>query len=124
MRYRVYVKVLVVVSLNSRILLRYFGIQDCNLYMKNARRLNRELITREALINNLLTGHALDISPEGMFINVNAEIKPGTPITLKFYANVLSLVVKSVVRHSQPGIGIGLQFIGLNEVQRTGSPNS
>ena len=85
--------------------------------MNNARRIKRELITREVLINNLLTGHALDISPEGMFINVPAEIKAGTPITLKFNANGLPLVVKAIVRHSQPGVGIGIQFIGLSEVQ-------
>ena len=86
--------------------------------MKNARRLKRELITREVLINNLLSGHALDVSPEGMFINVNAEIKVGTPITLKFNANVPPLVVKAIVRHSQPGVGIGIQFTGLNEAQK------
>jgi CheY-like chemotaxis protein len=85
--------------------------------MKNGRRLKRELITREVLINNLLTGHALDISPGGMFINVPAEIKANTPITLKFNADGLPLVVNGIVKHSQPGVGIGIEFVGLNEDQ-------
>lgn len=85
--------------------------------MNNARRIKRQLITREVLINNLLTGHALDISPAGMFINITAEIKTGTPLTIKFNADGLPLVVKAIVRHSQPGVGIGIQFSGLSEVQ-------
>ena len=86
--------------------------------MNNARRIKRELISREVLINNLLTGHALDISTEGMFVNITAEIKAGASISVKFNANGLPLVVKAIVRHSQPGVGIGIQFIGLHEAQK------
>lgn len=85
--------------------------------MKNARYLKRESISREVLINNILTGYALDISAEGMYINVIAEIKAGTPVTVNLNADGLPLVVKAIVRHSQPGVGIGIKFVGLSEVQ-------
>jgi CheY-like chemotaxis protein len=85
--------------------------------MNNPRFVKKELITREVLINNLLTGHVIDIDPDGMFINVPAEIKEGASITLKLNAAGLPLVVKAIVRHSQPGVGIGIQFSGLNEDQ-------
>ncbi len=83
----------------------------------NKRRLKRELISKEVVINNLLTGHALDISPEGMLINVPADIKEGTSIALKLNVNGQPLVMKAIVRHSNPGVGIGVQFVGLHEAQ-------
>ncbi len=85
------------------------------LAMDNKRQLNRQSITKEVIINNLLTGRALDISREGMFINVPADIRQNSSITLKLHINGRPVVVKAVVRHSQPGVGIGVQFVDMNE---------
>jgi CheY-like chemotaxis protein len=83
--------------------------------VNNKRQDNREFITREVVINNLLKGHALDVSPGGMFINVSTAMKKGTPVTLKLSINKHPLVINAIVKHASPGIGIGVQFIDLDE---------
>jgi CheY-like chemotaxis protein len=83
--------------------------------MNNKRLISRESIAKKVLINNLLEGHSLDISRDGMFINVPADIKVGSSITLKLHTKGVPLNIKAVVKHSQPGIGIGVQFIDLDE---------
>jgi CheY-like chemotaxis protein len=71
------------------------------------------LMQQEVIINGILKAHALDISEEGMYISTQAELLSGAVLDLGFKVGDVPVAVKAVVRHAQPGIGIGVKFINL-----------
>ena len=73
----------------------------------------RVLIHRDVIINGILKASALDVSETGMFINTQAELLSGAILDLSFKIGDTSITVKTVVQHSQPGVGIGVKFLNL-----------
>ena len=61
-----------------------------------------------------------DLSTSGMFINTSRFYPPGALLQLRFDLIRTGVIVRAVgdVRHCQPGIGIGVQFVDLPEYAR------
>jgi len=60
--------------------------------------------------------HPPDISPAGMFINTNEGFPEGAVLKLRFRlakSNYL-IQVRSEVRYCLPGVGVGVEFIGMS----------
>ena len=77
------------------------------------RQKKRVMIQQDVIINGILKASALDISGEGMYISTQAELLSGAVLDLSFKINDAPITAKAVVRHAQPGIGIGVKFISL-----------
>lgn len=80
----------------------------------NKRFTERVAIAKEVSINNLISGIALDISPEGMYINVATDFKKGTRVTVTLNVNGRPVNIKAVVRHVTEA-SIGVEFQDLTE---------
>jgi len=72
---------------------------------------DRALIQEPVVINNIVKAYALDISEGGMYLHTQAEFIPGATLELSFKLKEKEIRVKAVVRHVQPGIGMGVSFI-------------
>jgi CheY-like chemotaxis protein len=72
---------------------------------------DRVLIQAPVVINNIVKAYALDISEGGMYLHTQAEFIPGATLELSFKLKEKEIRVKAVVRHVQPGIGMGVSFI-------------
>jgi len=67
------------------------------------------------LIDDTNKGDSHDISEGGMFICIEHPYEPSSVIDVTI---PVPLRVKAVVKHHEPGIGIGVQFIDLNDNQK------
>ncbi len=67
------------------------------------------------LVDDINKGDSHDISEGGMFICVEHPYEPSSIIDVTI---PIPLTVKAVVKHHEPGIGIGVQFINLNDNQK------
>ena len=56
-----------------------------------------------------------DISPHGMFVNTSASFPEGAIVNLRFRLSPSSVEVRTrgEVRYCLPGVGIGVEFIGI-----------
>jgi CheY-like chemotaxis protein len=72
---------------------------------------DRALIQEPVVINNIVKAYALDISEGGMYLHTQSEFIPGATLELSFKLKEKDIRVKAVVRHVQPGIGMGVSFI-------------
>ena len=56
-----------------------------------------------------------DISPHGMFVNTSAHFPEGAIVNLRFRLSPSSVEVRTrgEVRYCLPGIGIGVEFVGM-----------
>jgi len=57
-----------------------------------------------------------DVSPRGMFINTSQRFPEGAVLNLKFRLAMSGAEVRTrcEVRYCQPGIGVGVEFIGIS----------
>ena len=60
-----------------------------------------------------------DISAGGLFLETTKRAAVGTAANLYFLVNEGTIRVDAVIRHVQPGRGLGLKFTGLPESDRT-----
>jgi hypothetical protein len=67
-----------------------------------------------------LTGVAStkDISPGGLYMNTQAEIPEGSPLTLRIPLEGRDVVCNGEVVYSNPGRGVGVTFQGLADEDR------
>jgi len=67
-----------------------------------------------------LTGIAStkDISPGGLYMNTQAEIPEGAPLTLRIPLEGRDVVCNGEVVYSNPGRGVGVTFQGLSDEDR------
>ena len=80
----------------------------------NSREKKRVVIWEEdIIINGIIKANALDISEDGMYIITKAEFLSGAVLDIDFKINATPVKVKAIVQHSEPGIGMGVQFINL-----------
>jgi hypothetical protein len=56
-----------------------------------------------------------DLSPHGIFVNTSTHFPEGTIVNLRFRLTQSNLEVQTrgEVRYCLPGIGIGVEFVGL-----------
>jgi hypothetical protein len=68
-----------------------------------------------------LTGVAStkDISPGGLYMNTQAEIPEGAALTLRIPLAGRDLVCNADVVYSNPGRGVGVNFRGLTDEERS-----
>jgi hypothetical protein len=67
-----------------------------------------------------LTGVAStkDISPGGLYMNTQAEMPEGSPLTLRIPLEGRDVVCNGEVVYSNPGRGVGVTFQGLTDEDR------
>ena len=59
-----------------------------------------------------------DISAGGLYMNTQAEIPEGAPLTLRLPFEEGDVVVNAEVVYSNPGRGVGVTFQGLSDADR------
>ena len=66
--------------------------------------------------DELIRIKAPDVSSTGMFITTSRDFPEGTVLNLKFRLAVTSVEVRTrcEVRYCLPGVGVGVEFIGLS----------
>jgi hypothetical protein len=76
----------------------------------------REISVSREGNDELIRIKAPDLSPTGMFITASRSFPEGTVLNLKFRLAVTGVEVRTrcEVRYCHPGIGIGVEFIGLS----------
>lgn len=62
--------------------------------------------------------HSIDISAGGLYVATSANIVVGTAITLGIWLRKKRFVVNAIVRTVDPGIGVGVEFVGLCDADR------
>ena len=62
-----------------------------------------------------ITIHPPDLSPHGMFVNISTHFPEGAVLNLRFRLTQSKVEVQTrgEVRYCLPGIGIGVEFVGL-----------
>jgi hypothetical protein len=58
--------------------------------------------------------NASDISGRGCYVESQAPLPLGTPLTIIFWIESDKIITPAVVRTSDPGVGMGIEFIGLS----------
>jgi len=68
-----------------------------------------------------LTGVAgtQDISPGGLYMNTKAEIPEGSILTLRIPVGGRDIICNGEVVYSNPGRGVGVNFQGMSDEDRT-----
>ena len=76
----------------------------------------REITVSREGHDDLIRIKAPDLSSTGMFITASGYFPEGTVLNLKFRLAVTGVEVRTrgEVRYSLPGVGIGVEFIGLS----------
>ncbi len=62
--------------------------------------------------------NATDISGRGCYVEMLIPFPLGTPVTITFWLEQEKVVTSAVVRASDPGVGMGLEFVGLPEAMQ------
>ena len=62
-----------------------------------------------------LKTHAADISGRGCYVETLVPLPLGTPLSLVFWIDSDKIVTTGIVRSSDPGVGMGIEFTGLQE---------
>lgn len=72
---------------------------------------------QNVLINRSVPAASASISQGGMFLYTTVPFQSDHQVRVQFALHELSMELASIVRHYQPGIGMGLKFHGLSEEQ-------
>ena len=59
--------------------------------------------------------HAADISGRGCYVETLVPLPLGTPLSITFWLDADKIVTTAKVRSSDPGVGMGIEFIGLGD---------
>jgi len=77
----------------------------------------REIFVKVATTHRTLTGRLLDISENGLSIDLPDLLAQGRPVNVGFFLGAMKITAKAVVVHAQKretGYSTGLKFIDLN----------
>jgi PilZ domain-containing protein len=83
---------------------------------KAHRKHERFSFIEEILIDGINKCTSADISEGGIFISTIQRCEKGEVIELIIPTKAENIKVKAQVKYCQPGIGVGLEFIDLNDV--------
>lgn len=82
---------------------------------KEQRRYERYLLREDILIDGRMQAYSQNICEEGMFLSTLNPREKGSVIQVTIPSK---LTVKAEVRNSQPGIGMGIEFVDLDYDQK------
>jgi hypothetical protein len=83
--------------------------------IRERRKYERFPFKQEILIDGRIVSQSLNICEDGMFLCTLHQFEKDNVITLTISSHV---TVKAVVMNYQPGIGMGVKFIDLNNDQK------
>jgi CheY-like chemotaxis protein/predicted RNA-binding Zn-ribbon protein involved in translation (DUF1610 family) len=83
----------------------------------NTRQFKRIKFNKKVLVNNQIMVEALDISENGLFLHTGRSFEDGAVVDVGIPTQPgnFDLKVQAVVKHNHRGIGMGLQFVDLDE---------
>ena len=84
---------------------------------KESRRGKRIAFSKDILVDNSMLFKSIDISEGGLYIYTDYEFKQNSVINVTIPFEDKKLTLKARVQHNQPGIGIGLKFIDMDNEQ-------
>jgi CheY-like chemotaxis protein len=86
---------------------------------KNLRQFKRVKFKKKVLVNNQIMVEALDISENGLFLHTGRSFEDGAVVEVGIptQPGTFDLKVQAMVKHNHRGIGMGLQFVDLDEKQ-------
>jgi len=84
-----------------------------------ARQFKRVKFKKKVLVNNQIMVEALDISEDGLFLHTGRSFDDGAVVDVGIPTQPgnFDLKVQAMVKHNHRGIGMGLQFVDLDEKQ-------
>ena len=90
---------------------------------QNRRRFARHKVSmpmevRDERVNTPMRVNATDISGSGCYIETILPLAKGTTLKVEFWRDTEKMVTSAVVRACDPGVGMGIEFIGLPEEGR------
>jgi len=88
---------------------------------RNSRDFKRVKFKKKVLVNNQIMVEALDISENGLFLHTGRSFEDETivDVGIPTQPGNFDLTVKAMVKHNHRGIGMGLQFIELDDKKKT-----
>ncbi len=85
---------------------------------KDLRRHKRVPYTLDVLINNAVLVKGIDLSIGGLYVHTGRSFPAKSIVTVTFPLGMNKITIKARVQHNQSGIGMGLMFARLNELQK------
>lgn len=83
--------------------------------MDKIKRKKRLHISADVFINRTVRAEGLDLSETGMYLYTSKQFVVGSIIEASFRLDGDEINVQAKVVHSQPGIGIGVNFVDIKE---------
>jgi CheY-like chemotaxis protein len=85
-----------------------------------ARNYKRVKFKKKVLVDKQIMVEALDISENGLFLHTGRSFEDGANVTVGIPTQPgnFDLVVQAIVKHNHRGIGMGLQFVNVDEKQK------
>lgn len=83
---------------------------------KEKRESKRYSFKERILINGSIVFKSIDISEGGIYIYTGRSFQRNTIVDVTFMRHKFTL--KAIIKHNQPGIGMGLQFMDLSKEQQ------
>ena len=92
-------------------------IEDETTKVSDSRTVKRVKFKKKVLVNNQIMVEALDISENGLFLHTGRSFDDGAVVEVGIPTQPgnFELKVQAEVRHNHRGIGMGLQFIDVDE---------
>jgi CheY-like chemotaxis protein len=87
---------------------------------RNSRDFKRVKFKKKVLVNNQIMVEALDISENGLFLHTGRSFEDGTIVNVGIptQPGSFDLTVQAMVKHNHRGIGMGLQFVDLDDKKK------
>ncbi len=85
--------------------------------MTDKRKDPRVIFRRQVVINGLMGATGLDLSKSGIYIHTGRNFINGSVVNVSLPLDSHTMHLKARVRHSKPGVGMGLMFLDLTGEQ-------
>lgn len=82
------------------------------------RKSKRFRFKKKILIDRAMLVEGIDISDGGLFVHTGRSFIVGSEVTVALPLPGGDVPVRATVQHNQPGVGMGLRFVGLTPAQR------
>jgi CheY-like chemotaxis protein len=86
----------------------------------NLRKHKRVKFKKKVLVDNQIMVEALDISEKGLFLHTGRSFDDGATVQVGIptLPGCFDLVVQATVQHNHRGIGMGLEFVDIDDTQK------
>ena len=95
-------------------------VKEEKLRPSDLRKYKRVKFKKKVLVDNQIMVEALDISANGLFLHTGRSFEDGTTVQVGIptLPGSFDLVVQATVQHNHKGIGMGLQFMDIDDTQK------